>query len=62
MLLILSLKNFTCVFTILVKFDIHFLGLPCEILWCYYRLLITSLGLEKGKIFFKLFWPEGFVH
>ena len=33
MLLILSLKNFTCVFTILVKFDIHFLGLPCEILF-----------------------------
>ena len=24
----LSFKNFTCVFTILVKFDIHFLGIP----------------------------------
>ena len=24
--------SFTCVFTILVKFDIHFLGLPREIL------------------------------
>ena len=26
-----NFKNFTCVFTILVKFDIHFLGLPWEI-------------------------------
>ena len=27
----MKFKNFTCVFTILVKFDIHFLGLPWEI-------------------------------
>ena len=26
-----NVQNFTCVFTILVKFDLHFLGLPCEI-------------------------------
>ena len=26
-----NFQNFTCVFTILVKFDIHFLGLPWEI-------------------------------
>ena len=25
-----NFPNFTCVFTILVKFDIHFLGLPWE--------------------------------
>ena len=25
------LRNFTCIITILVKFDIHFLGLPKEI-------------------------------
>ena len=24
----IKFQNFTCVFTILVKFDIHFLGLP----------------------------------
>ena len=27
----LNFQNFTCVFTILVKFDIRFLGLPGEI-------------------------------
>ena len=27
----MNVQNFTCVFTILVKFDIHFLGLPREI-------------------------------
>ena len=27
----LNFQNFSCVFTILVKFDIHFLGIPCEI-------------------------------
>ena len=27
----LNFQKFTCVFTILVKFDIHFLGLPKEI-------------------------------
>ena len=29
----ITFQNFTCVFTILVKFDIHFLGLPREILF-----------------------------
>ena len=27
----MNVHNFTCVFTILVKFDIQFLGLPWEI-------------------------------
>ena len=33
--------------------------------WCYYRWLITSLGLKKCKknaIFFKLFWYKVFIH
>ena len=29
----MKFQNFTCVFTILVKFDIHFLGLPWQILF-----------------------------
>ena len=28
-----NFQNFTCVFTILVKFDIYFLGLPWEIVF-----------------------------
>ena len=27
----MNVKNFTCIFTILVKFDIQFLGFPWEI-------------------------------
>ena len=27
----MTFQNFNCVFTILLKFDIHFLGLPREI-------------------------------
>ena len=44
-----NFQNFTCFFTILVKFDIDFLGLPQEMFfaWCYYRKQITSLTLEK---------------
>ena len=57
---------FLCVFTILVKFDIHFPGLPWEIFCCYYRLLLTSLALEKCKknaMFLKLFCRyKVFVH
>ena len=34
--------------------------------WCYYRWLITSLGLKKNvkknAIFFKLFWYKVVVH
>ena len=35
-----NFQNFTCVITILVKFEIHFLGLPCEIFFG-----VTSDGL-----------------
>ena len=45
-----NVQRFTCVFTILVKFDIHFPGLPWDIFFgSYYRWLITSLGLKKCK-------------
>ena len=30
-ILLMKFQNFTCVIKILVKFDIHFLGLPWEI-------------------------------
>ena len=36
-----------------------------KFLWCYYRWLVTSLALEKGKKeckCFKLFWYKVFVH
>ena len=36
-----------------------------DFLWCYYRWLITSLALEKGKkkaLYLKLFWYKVFVH
>ena len=36
-----------------------------DFLWCYYRWLITSLALEKGKknaLCLKLFWYKVFVH
>ena len=45
-----NFQNFTCVITILVKFDIHFLGLPWEIFFGVITDdLIKSLGLEKCK-------------
>ena len=48
-----NFQNFTCVFTILVKFDIHFLGLP----WESFFAVITDdkLHVKKNAIFFKLF-------
>ena len=62
-----NFQNFTCVFTILVKFDIHFLGLPWEIFFG----VITDDQLhlkpvkdvkKKNAMFFKLFWYKAFVH
>ena len=59
--------NFTCVITILVKFDIHFLGLPREIFfsvltdiddWLYLKPL---KNVKKNAIFFKLFWYKVFL-
>ena len=63
-----NFQNFTCLFTILVKFDIHFLGLPWQIfVVIYYRRLITSLALKKCEIkktaiWPKIFWYIVFVH
>ena len=58
--------NFTCVITILVKFGIHFLGLPWEIFfgvitddWLYLKPL---KNVKKNAIFFKLFWYKAFIH
>ena len=61
-----NFQNFTCVSTILVKFDIHFLGLPWEI---FFRVTKDDLlhvkpfkNAKKNAIFFKLFWYKVFVH
>ena len=63
-----NFQNFTCVITILVKFDIHFLGLPREIFfsvltdiddWLYLKPL---KNVKKNAIFFKLFWQMDFVY
>ena len=56
----------TCVFSILVKFDIHFLGLPCGIFFGLItddQLHLKALkNLKKNAIFFKLFWYKFFGH
>ena len=45
-----NFQNFNCVFTILVKFDIHFLGLPWEIfLWCYYLARLVAGTGDLGQ-------------
>ena len=41
-----NFQNFTCVFTFLVKFDIHFLGLPLEI---FLVLLALKKEIKKKK-------------
>ena len=58
--------NFTCVITILVNFDLHFLGLPWEI---FFGVITDDLlhlkplkNVKKNAIFFKLFWYKVFVH
>ena len=55
-----NFQNFTCVFTILVKFDIYFFLLPWEIFfgvnandWLH---LYPLKNVKKTAIFFKLFW------
>ena len=61
-----NFQNFTCVITILVKFDIHFLGLPWEIFFGVTTddlLHLKALkNVKKSAIFFKLFWYKVFVH
>ena len=59
-------QNFTCVITILLKFDIHFLGLPWEIFFGVTADDLLHLkplkNVKKNAIFFKLFWYKVFVH
>ena len=61
-----NFQNFTCVITILVKFDIHFLWLPWEIFFGVTTddlLHLKSLkNVKKNAIFLKLFWYKVFVH
>ena len=59
-----NFQNFTCVFTILVKFDIHFLRVPWEIFfgvitddWLHLKPL---KNVKRNAIFFKLFPVQGF--
>ena len=61
-----NFQNFNCVITILVKFDIHFFGLPWEIFFGVTTDDLLHLkplkNLQKNAIFFKLFWYSVFVH
>ena len=61
-----NFQNFNCVITILVKFDIHFFGLPWEIVFGVTTADLLHLkplkNLKKNAIFFKLFWYSVFVH
>ena len=55
-----NFQNFTCVITILVKFEIHFLGLPWEFFFGVTTDDLLNLKLlqnvkKKNAIFFKLF-------
>ena len=51
-----NFQNFTCVFTFLVKFDIHFLGLPLEIFLVLLALKKEIKNKKKSAMFLKLFW------
>ena len=61
-----NFQNFSCVITILVKFDIHFLRLPREIFFGVTTddlLHLKSLkNVKKNAKFFKLFWYQIFAH
>ena len=61
-----NLQNFTCGIIILVKFDIHFLGLPWEIFFGVTTddlLYLQPLkNVKKNAILFKLFCYKIFVH
>ena len=61
-----NFQNFNCVITILVKFEIHFFGLPWEIFFGVTTDDLLHLkplkNLQKNAIFFKLFWYSVFVH
>ena len=57
-----NFHNFTCVSTILVKFDIHFQGLPWEIFFGVItddKLHLQAWkNVKKNTIILKLFWNQ----
>ena len=62
-----NFQNFNCVITILVKFDIHFLGIPWQIFFGVTTDDILHLKPLKNVkrmqyIFSKLFWYKVFVY
>ena len=63
--LLMKFSEFTCVFTILVKFDIYFLGLPWEIVFGVItdnKLYLYPLkNVKRNAVLFKLFWYKVFV-
>ena len=62
----MKFQNVNCVITILVKFDIHFFGIPWEIFFGITTddlLHLKPLKIfKKNAKFFKLFWCSVFVH
>ena len=62
----ISSYTWSWVITILVKFDIHFLGLPWEIFFGvtmdYLSHLWPLKNVKKNARLFKLFWYKAFVH
>ena len=61
-----NFQNFTFVFTILVEFDIYFLGFPWEIVFGVItdnKLYLKPLkNVKKNAVLFKLFRYKVFVH
>ena len=62
----IKFSEFYRVFTILMKFDIRFLGLPQEIFFGVitddYLHLESLKNVKTNAIFFKSFWYKVFVH
>ena len=60
------MSNFTELHFIVVKFDVNFLGVPCEIFFGVTTDDLLHLKplkiVKKNAIFFKLFWYKIFVH
>ena len=62
-----NFQNFTCVITILPKFDVHFLALPLEISFgvtthdLLHHKPLKNVKKDAAK-FFKLYWFKVFVH
>ena len=53
----MKFSEFYLCFDFFVKFDIHFLGLPQEIVFG-----VLQKNVQKNAIFFKLFWYKVSVH